>query len=178
MMIINKRLVALFIIISLLFLILARFFYIQVIKHEYFFDRGMNKKIRILPVSAPRGLIKDRNGFAIVDNSKVYDLHLNPLDVKDNFNYQLLLNYIKIDTADIKNKVLDFKNSSHRQFTPISLKNKINSDIKNMLLEQKEEFPGLAIREVFIRKYLNNSNINLAHVLSETKIERKSATNP
>ena len=175
---INKRLVTLFIIGLLFLVILFRFFKLQIIDYENFKDRAINKVIRIIPISAPRGLIKDRNNLVIVSNAKSYDFQLVPYDVQSNFNYKLLLNYIDIDTLTIKEKVSSYKNSSDRKFTPISLKNKLSQDIVFKVREQKEEFPGLVIREVFIRDYLHNSNINLAHVLSEVKIQNKTSFDP
>ena len=175
---INKRLVTLFIIGLLFLAILFRFFQLQVIDYENFKDRAINKVIRIIPISAPRGLIKDRNNLIIVNNANSYDFQLVPYDVQDNFNYKLLLNYIDIDTLKIKEKVSSYKNSSDRKFTPISLKNKLPQNIVFKVREQKEEFPGLVIREVFIRDYLHNSNINLAHVLSEVKIQNKTSFDP
>ena len=174
----SKRLIALFIIGALFLLILFRFFQLQILDYEKFKDRAINKVIRVLPISAPRGLIKDRNNIVIVSNANSYDFQLVPYDVKDHFNYKLLLNYINIDTLKIKEKVSNYKNSFDKKFTPISLKNKISQDIVFKIREQKEEFPGLVIREVFIRDYLHNSNINLSHVLSEVKIQNKTSFDP
>ena len=101
----NKRLIALFIIGALFLLILFRFFQLQILDYEKFKDRAINKVIRVLPISAPRGLIKDRNNIVIVSNANSYDFQLVPYDVKDHFNYKLLLNYINIDTLKIKEKL-------------------------------------------------------------------------
>ena len=150
----------------------------QVIDYEKFKDRAINKVIRVIPISAPRGLIKDRNNIILVGNANSYDFQLVPYDVQDNFNYNLLLDYINIDTMKVKEKVSSYKNSFDKKFTPISLKNKVSQDIVFKIREQKEEFPGLVIREVFIRNYSHNSNINLAHVLSEVKIQNKTSFDP
>ena len=115
--------------VALPYLQFSRFFYLQVIEYDKFRDRAINKVVRGLPVYAERGLIKDRLGNVIVDNAKVYDLQLLPYDTNDDFNYQLLLNYIDFDTSKIKNKVASFKESFGRKFTPISIKNKISRDI-------------------------------------------------
>ena len=91
---INKRIITSSVIIFLFFIIFSRFFYLQVIEYDKFRYRAINKVVRGLPVYAERGLIKDRLGNVIVDNAKVYDLQLLPYDTNDDFNYQLLLNYI------------------------------------------------------------------------------------
>lgn len=174
----NKRIVTLFVIIFLFFVIFLRFFYLQVIEYDKFKDRAINKVVRGLPVYAERGLIRDRLGDVIVDNAKVYDLQLVPYDTDENFNFELLLNYVDYDSTSLQNKISSAKKSFGRKFNPISIRNKISRDIVFNIEEQRDQFPGLVIREVFIRDYLNGSNLNMAHILGETKIERKSFNNP
>ena len=99
----NKRVVTLFVIIFLFFVIFLRFFYLQVIEYDKFKDRAINKVVRGLPVYAERGLIRDRLGDVIVDNAKVYDLQLVPYDTDENFNFKLLLNYVDYDSASLQN---------------------------------------------------------------------------
>ena len=156
----NKRVIILFVIAFLLTSVLCNFFYLQIIKFDKFNDRAINKVVRTLPVKAPRGLIKDRNGKNIVLNSKVYDLQIVPYDVKKNFNHNLLSKYVRYDTSKIKDKISKYKNSFSYKFTPISLKNKLTQDTIFIIEEQREEFPGLVIREVFSREYDYNSNIH------------------
>ena len=158
--------------------ILIRFFNLQIVNYEKFNDRAFNKVIRTIPLSAPRGLILDRNGLIVVDNAKSYDIQLVPYDVNGFFNYELLNKYLEIDTLHLQNKLNDYKKSFNKKFTPISVKNKVNQDIIFKIREQREEFPGLVVRDVYVRDYIYNSNINLAHVLSEVKIHNRSYPNP
>ena len=174
----NKRTAALFVITALFLTIFLRFFYLQVIQYDKFKDRAINKVVRGLPVYAERGLIKDRLGNVIVDNAKVYDLQLLPYDTNEDFNFKLLSNYVKFDSTNIKNKIKRAKKSFGRKFTPISIRNKINRDIVFKIEEQRDQFPGLIVREVFVREYINSSNLSMAHILGGTKIERKSFNNP
>ena len=174
----KKRVVILSMIAFLLVLVLSNFFYLQVIQFDRFNDRAMNKVVRTLPIEAPRGLIKDRNGKNIVLNSKVYDVQVVPYDVRPHFNHHLLKRYIDYDTILIKKKIDNYRKSFSSKFTPISIKNKLAKDTIFIIEEQREQFPGLVIREVFSREYDYKSNIHLAHVLGETVIDRRSAYNP
>ena len=178
MIAVNKRIITLFIIVSLFLIIFFRFFYLQVVEYDKFKDRAINKVVRGLPVYAERGLIKDRLGNVIVDNAKVYDLQLLPYDTNEDFNFALLLNYVNFDSIKIKNKIKRAKKSFGRKFTPISIRNKISRDIVFKIEEQRDQFPGLLVREVFVREYVDDSNLSMAHVLGGTKIERKSFNNP
>ena len=174
----NRRILVIGFMVIVFSTIIIRFFNLQILNYEKFKDRAFNKVVRTIPISAPRGLILDRNGLIIVDNAKSYDLQLVPYDVKDFFNYELLSEYVEIDTSNLKSKIYSFKKSFNRKFTPILLKKKIDQNTIFQIREQREEFPGLVIREVYIRDYVHNSNINLAHVLSEVKIHSKSYPNP
>ena len=65
-MVYTKRIKTILIIVLLFFVILVNFFYLQIIQYDKFKDRAINKVVRTVPVSAPRGLIKDRRGNDIV----------------------------------------------------------------------------------------------------------------
>ena len=178
-MFLNKRIISLTVLIFLFSVVFLKFFYLQIINHKVFKDRAINKVVRILPIKAPRGNIIDRNSVNIVLNSKVYDLQIVPYDVKGKFDYELLNHYVSFDTIDIKKKVEYLKeNTISRKFKPISIKNKINQDIIFKIEEQRDRFPGLIIREVFVRDYFEGSNIHMAHILGATTIERYISENP
>jgi penicillin-binding protein 2 len=64
-------------------LLLARFVWLQVFKHDDFFARAEQNRIAVVPVTANRGLIKDRNGLVIARNYAGYTLEINPREVKN-----------------------------------------------------------------------------------------------
>ncbi|MAV64458.1 MAG: hypothetical protein CMG00_04620 [Candidatus Marinimicrobia bacterium] len=175
----NKRTISIAIVFMLFFLVFVKFFYLQVIQYETFKDRAINKVVRVLPIEAPRGNILDRSSLNIVVNSKVYDLQVVPYDVNNHFNYKLLNYYVPFDTSEIKEKIKFLnKNTISRKFKPLSIKNKIDQDVIFKIEEQRNHFPGLVVREVFIRDYFYDSNMHMAHILGATKIERYSSENP
>lgn len=65
------------------FILLARFWYLQVKDSEYYGDLSKNNRIRSIKSPAPRGMIYDKNGIKIVENRPGFDLYLVPEDVKD-----------------------------------------------------------------------------------------------
>ncbi len=177
----SKRIKTIFIICFLFLIVLINFFYLQIIQYDLFVDRAISKVIRKIPVDAQRGLIKDRFGREVVRNRNVYDLQILPIDVRDDFNYTLLANYIDFDSAQTKllrDKVSKSKNSYSGKFRPISIINKLDEDLVFKIKEQNSQFPGLIIREVSTRQYLYDSNINMAHLLGQTVINRETFVNP
>lgn len=68
---------------GLLLIVLARLFYLQVIRHEYFHTLSEGNRIYILPIVPNRGLILDRNGVVMARNYSGYTLEIQPDKVAD-----------------------------------------------------------------------------------------------
>jgi penicillin-binding protein 2 len=64
-------------------LLLARFVWLQLAKHDDFYARAESNRIAVVPVTANRGLIKDRHGVVIARNYAGYTLEINPRLLKD-----------------------------------------------------------------------------------------------
>ncbi|MFN7887202.1 MAG: penicillin-binding transpeptidase domain-containing protein, partial [Betaproteobacteria bacterium] len=62
-------------------LLLARFVWLQVVKHEELHARAEANRTAQVPVTANRGLIKDRNGAIVARNYSAYTLEINPREV-------------------------------------------------------------------------------------------------
>src|SRR5205823_14247213 len=60
----------------------GRFFYLQVIQHQYYDTKAEDNRISIVPVPPNRGLILDRNGIVMARNYSGYTLEIFPRKVK------------------------------------------------------------------------------------------------
>jgi penicillin-binding protein 2 len=67
----------------LMIALLARGWYLQVIKHEDYQTRSNNNRISVQRVAPNRGLIFDRNGVLLAENRSVYSLEVIPEQVDD-----------------------------------------------------------------------------------------------
>ena len=82
------------------FLIIGRFFKIQIIDNEKYAKRAQSNYVRALTLPAPRGLILDRNGEIIVDNYPTYVLYAIEAEIKNkNKNYDIISRATGIDTS-------------------------------------------------------------------------------
>ena len=63
---------------SLIIILLVRFFQIQIVGHDRYRKKANTNRIRKVTSTAPRGLILDRNGQILVDNSPTYVLTAIP----------------------------------------------------------------------------------------------------
>lgn len=64
-------------------LLLTRFVWLQVVKHADYHARAEQNRIAVVPVTANRGIIRDRNGVVIARNYSGYTLEINPREVAD-----------------------------------------------------------------------------------------------
>ena len=59
-------------------LLLGRFFYLQVVQHEYFRTKAEDNRISIVPIQPNRGNILDRNGQILARNYSAYTVEIAP----------------------------------------------------------------------------------------------------
>lgn len=74
----NTRVRVLLTVVSLLLAVVASaFWYVQVVRGTHFREQAENNRLRRLPVRAPRGEIRDRDGELLVENTPSYNLLLD-----------------------------------------------------------------------------------------------------
>jgi stage V sporulation protein D (sporulation-specific penicillin-binding protein) len=84
-----------------IFILLAiRLLYLQLIRHEFFLDKSLEQRIRIITLSPDRGDIYDRSGNLLATSINAFSVGAFPSDVKN-----------KSATADMISKILKEKRS-------------------------------------------------------------------
>jgi len=61
--------------------LLGQLWYLQVLEGGKLQEMSERNRIRIRPVAAPRGILFDRNGLALVDNRPAFTLSLIPREI-------------------------------------------------------------------------------------------------
>ena len=64
-------------------LLAVAYWYVQIVRGEYYFSLSENNRIRAVKITAPRGYVLDRNGATLVENEPAYTLHLYRREAKD-----------------------------------------------------------------------------------------------
>jgi penicillin-binding protein 2 len=149
------------------FLIMGgRIFYLQVINGQKFRVLSENNRIRSQTLLAPRGLIRDRNGEILVQNTASFNLVAVPFDLpKEGLDEQLakLAKDFELDTKELQDKILGL---SRKSIEPVLIKQDISQD-QSILFETKAtEFLGFSIQKIPVRDYINP--IIFSHVLGYT----------
>src|SRR5688572_30592379 len=145
--------------IGVFLLIVGQLFNLQVLSGKYrklAMDNAVYPK-RIYP---NRGIVYDRKGKAILNNTIMYDLTVTPSQVK-NIDTVEFCNLIGIDTADFRKRILDarFKNGPVR---PSVFEDLLPPDIQAKLEENIYKFPGFTLVERPVRVYPYNA---AAHIM-------------
>ena len=160
------------IILFIFFIIIVRYFYIQVITKAQFIKSASKNNFTKVESIPPRGIIYDRNGEVIVANKRSFSIKIYPNNYDEIFDIDLF--YKIINSAEKRSKILIEKDnflelmernqrSSVRRYKPISVINFIDFKTKALLSEYKNDFPGLLFSSNPSRFYEESPRIS--HVL-------------
>lgn len=112
----NRAWTGLFIMVLCTLGLLARFFYLQVVRHEDYSTRSESNRVHVRPVPPNRGLIYDRRGRLLAENIPAYRMELVPEEVSDlDATLDALAAIVRIDEEDrerfksIRNRYRDFE---------------------------------------------------------------------
>jgi tetratricopeptide (TPR) repeat protein len=148
--------------------LLFRVFSLQVVQGSYFRKMSENNRIRSQTLLAPRGLVYDRNGQILVQNSVSYNLAAVPFDIRPEALDSQLNNLVQLfglDKAEAERKI---KAAHSKSLDPVILRNDLSQDQAVLFETRSEEFAGFVMNKVPVRQYLNPEAY--AHVLGYTGV--------
>ena len=88
-------------------ILLGKLFYIQLVNDKYKVSAS-NNSMYYETVNAPRGIIYDRNGKALVENSSSYDILCTPRETRE-FDTLELAKVLEISPEFVREKMQDYK---------------------------------------------------------------------
>ena len=136
----------------MLLILLLRFFYLQVIRHDYFHTLGENNRIYVVPIVPNRGLIMDRNGVVMAQNYSGYTLEIAPDKVPDmDALITELSQLVEITPKDIKRfkKLL----TERQTLETMPIRSQLNDEEVARVSAQLFRFPGVEIKARLFREY-------------------------
>lgn len=139
--------------------IILQLFNLQVLSGNYR-QLAMNNAVFRKVVYPNRGIIYDRKGKAILNNTIMYDLVVTPNEVK-NIDTASLCNLLQIDTTEFINRMRDARLKNGR-YRPSIYEDLLPLDIYARLDENIWKFPGFALVERPVRVYPFNA---AAHIM-------------
>lgn len=152
-----RLLVAMGFVLLAFMLLFARFFWLQVMQHEYYQTRAENNRISLMPIQPNRGLIVDRNGVVMARNYSAYTLEIMPSRVSDlETTIDRLTEVIEIrpkDRAHFKKLLRESKN-----FESLPIRTRLTDEEVARFIARRFQFPGVDIKARLFRQYPNNES--------------------
>ena len=148
----SRAAVAALVVLAAFGVLAARLVWLQVVKHDELHRKAEAQRTALVPVTANRGLIRDRNGIVIAENFSAYTLEINPRQVAD-----------VAATIDELAAVVDIQPRDRRRFRKLQeeLKSTDSIPIRTRLSDeevarftaQRYRFPGVELRARLFRHY-------------------------
>jgi penicillin-binding protein 2 len=141
-------------------IIFFRLWYLQVLSGDKYLAEANNNRIREIRVTAPRGQILDRNGKVLVENRTSLALQLNS---------QKLARGVTERRAELRRlgnaaglSLHRIRREMHQQLkvlpsAPVTLQRDVDYDLIYYLQEHQDDFPGVVVQRVFVRRYPNGT---------------------
>jgi len=146
----RARIVIGFLGISVLVLSL-RLFFLQAIKAPYYRRISEKNRIHPVPLPAPRGIIKDRNGKIITFNRPSYTIFLIPYEVKElDLLSERLAPILNLDLFLLKEKL---RANWSKRYERIKLKKDVDFKTICVIEEQNQDLPGVMYQVEQTRRY-------------------------
>lgn len=158
----RRLLVAWWLVIACFGVLLARFGWLQVVRHDSYSALAEDNRIALVPVPPQRGLIFDRNGLLLADNQSAYTLEIVPNQVPDlEATIDALAEFIEITPRDRRRFRRLLEDS--RTWEAIPIRTRLDDRELARFSAVRFRFPGVEIRARATRTYPQGDSA--AHVL-------------
>lgn len=147
-----RLILSLVFVLVLVFFLLARLVYLQVVRQSYFTTLADNNRIALVPIVPTRGLIQDRNGIVLAQNYSGYTLEISPAKVTDlEATISALSSFVDIQPKDRKrfNKLLTESHTSNSY----PIRSRLSEAEVARFAAQSFRFPGVEIKARLFREY-------------------------
>jgi penicillin-binding protein 2 len=132
--------------------LIGRFFYLQVLRHQEFHGRSEANRIKLRPLAPSRGLIYDRQGRLLAENVPRYRLELVPEQVDDvEATLTRLRGFIELSAEDLER--FDESRSLRRPFDSVPIKLQLSEQDVARFAVNRHEFPGVEVVPYLTRYY-------------------------
>ena len=149
----SQRTLGAFVVIALLTItLIGRLSYLQVVRHDYYLGLSLGNRVRLDPIPASRGLIRDRNGVVLADNEPAYQLELireQVPDLNDTLKRLSVLGLIDPDSVDDTRRMI----MSRRSFDTVPVRLRLTDEEIGRFAVHRFQFPGVDLATRQTRHY-------------------------
>lgn len=136
----------------------GRFFWLQVIQHDYYQTRAEDNRISLVPIVPNRGLIVDRNGEILARNYSAYTLEITPTQVPDlEATIDGLAEFITIEPKDRRRfkKLME----ESKRFESLPIRTRLTDEEVAKFIARRFRFPGVDIKARLFRQYPDRKSV-------------------
>ncbi len=139
----------------MLFVLLTRLVYLQVLKHNHYQTMAENNRISIVPIVPNRGMIFDRNGEMLARNYSGYTLEITPGKTDDlEATIDQLAQLVDIQPKHRK-RFKKLLAESHK-FESLPIRSRLSDEEVARFAAQSYRFPEVEIKARLFREYPYN----------------------
>lgn len=133
-------------------ILLSRLWFLQFIDVDRLREMSENNRLRFIPVAASRGVLLDRSGKMIVNNTPSFSLAVIPNEVRDRDQLlDSLARILQIERSELLTKWE--KGKGRAKYFPIVLASGLSRDQVEFFEENSLRFPGVEIEVKPVREY-------------------------
>jgi len=147
--------------------------YLQIVKGDYYQDLSQGNRLRIYPISAPRGMIYDAQGQPLVYNTPSFDLVLSLNDFFDNsveVREEILNKIVEVISAEVgpllRSDLIKKIEEAHGKVGQVVLLEGIERSAALILETLVNQWSGLRLEKNAQRQYLAGSYFS--HIIGYT----------
>lgn len=172
----GRRLFVCFFVLSFFVLgLLGRAFYLQVTAGDYYSGVAERNRVRVLNLPAPRGIIYDRNGVALVKNVPDFAVYVLPADFRADAqaqarNIDWLKTQLGAENISVAlEEILSIAPTAREYFEPMLLADNVEYKKAVAMIVASDDYPGVSVSINAQREYLSIYDgrpiTSLAHVI-------------
>src|SRR5690606_11237084 len=128
---------------------------LQIVEGPQLRQRADNNRVRVSPITPPRGVIYDRKGTLAASNAPIFVVSIIPADLKtaqEADTYTRLSEKVGVPVPDIRQAVEKRRTDGHI-FTPVPIKSDVPREAALLIEQDLANLPGVAVTVESARKY-------------------------
>lgn len=148
----QRSAVAGFIVLGLMLLLAGRAFWLQVLRHDHFAELSQGNRARIEPLPPNRGIIYDRTGRVIAENTPAYQLELvreQSGDLDTTLAQLAQFGLLEPDDLQRVRKLV----LSRRSFEAVPIRLQLDDELVARFAVHRHELPGVTLETRMARHY-------------------------
>ncbi len=153
----NRTVIAVIVVFIMLCILIVQMVNLQVVEYDKYSTKSVNNRIKIEPHPPRRGLIYDRNGVILADNTPSFQLTLVPEEIKNVKETTLRLRDIVEISEDeltrFEKLMKNLRSNNLHRFDHIPIKFQLSDNEVARFAINRHLFPGVYVKAHIARRY-------------------------